>query len=636
MKAVKKDFFNSPVPGSSPVAIAAPPLPPPVPTSAPHIYKPGRALPLIAETKKLFAADGFKNLFAELLKIEKNYLHSSVKIAVVGEFSRGKSMFVNRLLCGNCLSDKEYVPTGSTPVTAFLTKILYSAAENITYVSDSGAKARFALGDESWERLTVGLDGSNPIVTEAGENSLQSGGTVIVGANCDWLKRTNIEVIDTPGVNDTDEKRLKLASDALICTDGTVITVSAVHPLGISEKVFIEQKILSAKIPNIIVVVNQLDLIPDAEKEVVLKRISGILDRKSIKMFVVQDKNELKFDTSAVCPQGINAIRAEIENWAKAISVSDTRSENAAIAVSALLTAADAVYDERIALLSESDKEKRRQLIEESTNKLNTTKETWTELENTMEIRKNECSEWLKKTIHDRIASTVERFEFETAHSNNPAQWYKNDLPFKLRSEMTGMSQLLENELNRRYNNDIAEIRNQAFRKFRADLSFEKIESAKNETKIEITELKVSDLSKERNYARIALGAASVGAFVLLSATALPIIAVSTTMGVGGSLITEKLFSKISDEQRRIINNEIEKKIPEIFENWTLEAQKRIESIYSYALKNLKQNEEIWYKEQTAAVEKIDIPDSNDKMKIAHFKKSKQALEKLHSISEMM
>ena len=171
-------------------------------------------------------------------------------VAVVGEFSRGKSTFLNAFL------KKDVLPVGNLPTTAMLTRIRYHEKPVLLCFDQAGNRRTvMPLTPDSCEGLVADdLTGTDPT------------GTALVGIDDPWLKKTNIELIDTPGAGDLEKSRAKVIGEALIGADGAIITISATQALSMSEKLFIEQRLIARKTPFLMLILTKLDQVPLAER----------------------------------------------------------------------------------------------------------------------------------------------------------------------------------------------------------------------------------------------------------------------------------------------------------------------------------------------------------------------------------
>ena len=108
---------------------------------------------LIEKTKTTLQEIGLNALTEAVDRIEKDATKERFVISVVGEFSRGKSTFLNRLL-----DNAPMLPVGNLPTTAILTRIRYSAKPRIAVFDEKGNRQFVKdLRPEVWEGLTVNV-----------------------------------------------------------------------------------------------------------------------------------------------------------------------------------------------------------------------------------------------------------------------------------------------------------------------------------------------------------------------------------------------------------------------------------------------------------------------------------------------
>lgn len=107
-----------------------------------------------------------------------------------------------------------------------------------------------------------------------------------------------------------------MISDALLSADGAIITVSADKPLSLTERSFIEERLLFKKIPHLLLIVTKLDLINPRERAEIVQYIKDKLEQWNINIpvFIPQDGLDVPgMDCSSFT--GISSIKAEIERW---------------------------------------------------------------------------------------------------------------------------------------------------------------------------------------------------------------------------------------------------------------------------------------------------------------------------------
>jgi len=148
------------------------------PVSAPAINS--DIIGLIDEASEFLYRENLDSFAQGLEEIKKDTKKQTFSVAVVGEFSRGKSTFVNKLF------GRDFLPVANMPTTAILTRIKHSERESITVLDTARKKKKILpLSIDSWDEYVASDDGKDP------------SGVAFVGLNSKWLK-SGIEIIDTP------------------------------------------------------------------------------------------------------------------------------------------------------------------------------------------------------------------------------------------------------------------------------------------------------------------------------------------------------------------------------------------------------------------------------------------------------
>jgi hypothetical protein len=86
-------------------------------------------------------------------------------------------------------------------------------------------------------------------------------------------------LVDTPGVNDPDNWREEITYSYLANADAVIMLLDPMQPLSASEVEFLDKKILSQSIANLIFVVNKIDDVSIEERASALKRIESMLSK---------------------------------------------------------------------------------------------------------------------------------------------------------------------------------------------------------------------------------------------------------------------------------------------------------------------------------------------------------------------
>jgi GTPase SAR1 family protein len=189
-------------------------------------------------------------------------LHAErLKILVVGEFSRGKSTFINALM------GEPVLPSRVNPTTATINVLRGSSPRSVEVEYADGRIEQLPLPEERVNRY---LD---DIVTTS--NAEASSIRVVRIQLPGRLERIQADVIDTPGVNDLDTAREEITFRYLREADAAVMLLDAQQPLSDSECVFIKDKVFGSDVHRIVFAVNKIDEVLLGGSESDLARIEG-------------------------------------------------------------------------------------------------------------------------------------------------------------------------------------------------------------------------------------------------------------------------------------------------------------------------------------------------------------------------
>lgn len=224
-----------------------------------------------------------RNLWKHLSMIRDKQNDECLNLSVIGEFSSGKSSFVNALLKEEILVSS--ILQGTTVVNTIIEyspslyiKILYTDNKTKTITPLDNSELRQRLSQ-------VTTDGNNA----------QDISFVYVGIPSSLLK-SKIRIIDTPGTSslvswheDVTKRALKEISDL------SIILTDAVHPMPQSLTTFMEEN-LSSIFSQCAIAVTRFDLVPENERKDVLDYIE-----KQVKTdFDVKDMLVLPFAALAL------------------------------------------------------------------------------------------------------------------------------------------------------------------------------------------------------------------------------------------------------------------------------------------------------------------------------------------------
>lgn len=215
-------------------------------------------------------------------------------LVVVGEFSRGKSTFVNAML------GKKVLPSSKRPTTNIISKIVYAdkSAYEI-FLKDGKSKN---LTEEEFKNIKAQAeeDPSNILKFKSfikKEEDFSKIDYAIIGQPLEFCQN-GVEVVDTPGTNDLNIGRMEITYNYLNRADAAVLLLNATQALTRSELDFLKERILGNQIKDIFVVINFKDELSPAEEIKVKNYVrDNIRDLAEIepKIFLVSSSQALTY-----------------------------------------------------------------------------------------------------------------------------------------------------------------------------------------------------------------------------------------------------------------------------------------------------------------------------------------------------
>ncbi|HKE17494.1 MAG TPA: dynamin family protein [Kofleriaceae bacterium] len=215
-----------------------------------HLALKSALLDLLGEVATIAERSGMRTLAGDIRheripKLAEERFH----LVVLGEFNHGKSTFVNALLGARVL------PTGITPTTAVINRVVWAEAPTARAVTRAGEVVRLTPTElEDW-------------VTVEGARSADLA-HVEVGYPADVL-RDQIVLVDTPGVNDLNEQRAEVTYGYVPRADAVIFLLDAGQALKDSEREFLASHVLEGSRDRLIFVLGKIDLLGPAERDAV-------------------------------------------------------------------------------------------------------------------------------------------------------------------------------------------------------------------------------------------------------------------------------------------------------------------------------------------------------------------------------
>ncbi|MCX8046979.1 MAG: dynamin family protein [Anoxybacillus gonensis] len=229
-----------------------------------NFFKEKKNQVLLLLDEYLFTLEDMKsNERKKIEELKTEVKNEKFQIVVVGEFSRGKSTFINALL------GKKLLPSSVKPTTAILNIISYSSEPFIHIYFHDKTKPTLSVTEHEFSQIVAPKD---PIIGDPLSEAeykkqldfLRNISYAKIGYPIEVCKN-GIEIIDTPGTNDLDPMREQITNNIIPKSDAAILLLSATKILSESELSFLKNRLLENDIHKIFIVINFKDLLKTEE-----------------------------------------------------------------------------------------------------------------------------------------------------------------------------------------------------------------------------------------------------------------------------------------------------------------------------------------------------------------------------------
>ena len=232
----------------------------------------------------------------DLIKRSIEFLdNEKFELVVVGEFSRGKSTFINAML------GKKILPAKKRATTAIISKIIYSDEPKYYLHYKDNKKQIDEISEEFFLKLIAPGEKAEKEEKKHMQDFLNQIDFADIAYPLD-ICRDNVEIVDTPGINDVNQNRIEITYRYLNQADAVIMLLSSTQALSRSEVDFLKERILGNHIQNIFFVISHKDEISSqSEKKVydfVVKNLKEILPNDIIldnRVFLVSSLQTLAY-----------------------------------------------------------------------------------------------------------------------------------------------------------------------------------------------------------------------------------------------------------------------------------------------------------------------------------------------------
>lgn len=179
------------------------------------------------------------------------------QVSVVGEFKRGKTSFINALL------RKRILPANVRPTTATMNRITYGIRPTSYLRWKDGRPVQKIEVDQLSSYITK--------LTDASSANAQKIEEAVVEYPCRFCEN-NVDLIDTPGMNDNDDMN-NVTISGLSGIDLAIVTLEPSSPVSLTEARFIARLVENEQICQIVYVISKMDTIEQDEREDLLQAV---------------------------------------------------------------------------------------------------------------------------------------------------------------------------------------------------------------------------------------------------------------------------------------------------------------------------------------------------------------------------
>ena len=215
-----------------------------------------------------------KAFIPEIKKAADSISSREYRVAVIGEFKRGKSSLVNAII------GSEVLPTDILPMTAAITRVTYGTERKILI--------RYRDGHTEENTVAQLME----YATKYDEQKAKRAAAVEeieVSYPSPFLKN-HIDIIDTPGLNDTD-KMTEVTLGVLGEVDAALVVISANYPISMTEKNLIIDLISRRQIRHLVFAITHIDAVSsrksqqDKQLQYLTERISNDVLEMALERF---------------------------------------------------------------------------------------------------------------------------------------------------------------------------------------------------------------------------------------------------------------------------------------------------------------------------------------------------------------
>ncbi|MGW4104148.1 dynamin family protein [Streptomyces sp. NPDC004976] len=567
----------------------------PPPTTTDHIADVGAAAPgWLREARMLSDAHGLDRITAALETLAAERGRPAFRIAVVGEFNRGKSTLINRLI------GREILPTGPRPVTRAPVTVRGAQADSLRLTWPDGRHETRGLdAGDAWDGLVGPPPAPGPGDRDPFPGPVPQEPAVVASVADAWLRELGAELVDLPGVNAGGEEQFERVRAASAAGDAVLFVVSAVSPLSSTEIRLLQEEVLCRHVPFVAVVVTMLDLVGEEDREETLEHLGERLSE------LPGDLPLLRAPEPGAGEPELTALRALVEDFTEGSGRTLWRDRRIAAQVADHCEAMTGIAAAALAAEGLCDTGADEQAVRDDT-LLEKEEQQWKQLHIDLTERRLMLTARLRQQIHKERDGLIERLRWELERSPDPGGWWERDLPFRLRHELALLAQRCERTVLPGLAADTDWLDAEVARRMPGAVPVpapNRGPAWRGPTVEPQLTGEISDLTRTRLATRLgAQGGAIVGYFIAL-ARAVP---VPMIYGAGfslmGGLLAEGAIRSATERQRSEVDAVLVRVVDDGTTAFLRQALDLLTGIYADVFDRLEESRTVWHDTRRAAL----------------------------------
>jgi tRNA U34 5-carboxymethylaminomethyl modifying GTPase MnmE/TrmE len=515
--------------------------------------------PWLHQSLVLAESQQLNEIVSEFHHLTQRWHLPGFRLAIVGEFNRGKSTFVNRLL------DRSLVPTDLLPATAVLTSMIAGVEESMEVSFSPQSKELRPLEPASWGDLCI---------TDSTGQERDVRASVQLTLDDAWLRSLDLELIDTPGMGDLNQQREQLLLDLLNQCDAVVMVVSAIAPISMTETAFLKQQLLGRHLNRITIVVSHLDTIAMEQRHRLLAHIQGKVAEISDSISILP-LHPIDGETTEV--EVLQTVKTEVAAMVSKSERRAWRSQQIARQILDLLNHSIQIGQNAISA-GKINPEQQRQVLEQIQQQTKAAELHWQKIKGELNKRQEQCYQQLQQKVFEHKNDLMEQLLLELDRTQNPKFWWERELSLRLRREFTALGRKLEDVLLKSISRDSEWLKKEVSQ-FSSLLNIGNISqysASKSESlgiNYQPNQLELFDLQNYRLLTRMGGSAAMIGGYVFGGP-------IGILASLGTTVLGDRILSSKLEEQRRIIAEELQPSIERATNQYCQSISERLSNLY--------------------------------------------------------